>query len=193
MRQIIKTKKDITSMRAFIAIDVEMNDKIKEIYDTLKKTNAKLKFVEPQNIHLTIKFLGEIDEKMVEKIKEDMKEATKEIKPFKAILKGLGVFPNERHIRVIWIGFNDNGETVAISKNIDERLCKYGFKKEKDFKPHVTIARMKSIEAKDKVIQVIKENKEKEFGEVDCNTIKLKQSILRPEGPIYKTIYECKL
>lgn len=180
-------------MRAFIAIDVNFNEEMKKIYEELKKTNAKLKFVEPENVHLTIKFLGEIDERLVGKIKKEMEEATKEIKPFKAKLKGLGVFPNENHIRVIWIGFVDNGESRKIAENIENRLVKYGFKKEHGYKPHVTIARMKSREGKEEILKIIKENKDKEFGEIECLSIRLKQSILRPEGPIYKTIEDVKI
>ena len=180
-------------MRAFIAIDVGINEKIREIYEMLDKTKARLKLVEPKNIHLTIKFLGEIDSGMVEKIKNEMEEAIREVEPFVAKLKGIGAFPNERRIRVIWIGFYDNGETINISKNIDERLVKYGFKKEKDFKPHVTIARMKGMEGKEEIRKIIDENKEKEFGKIKCQAIKLKQSILTPQGPIYKTIQEVSL
>lgn len=180
-------------MRAFIAIDIGINEKIREIYELLGKTKARLKLVEPQNIHLTIKFLGEIDSSMVEKIKNEMEEAIEGIKPFVAKLKGIGAFPDERHIRVIWIGFYDDGETINISKNIDERLAKYGFRKEKDYKPHVTIARMKSREGREEIRRIIEENKEKEFGEIKCQAIKLKQSILTPQGPIYRTIREVSL
>ena len=180
-------------MRAFIAIDVKINNEIKKLYNALKKTGARLKMVEPQNIHLTIKFLGEINEKMVEIIKKELKEAAKEIKPFKAILKDVGVFPNERNIRVIWIGFYDKGETIKLSNSINERLAAHGFKKEKSYKPHVTIARMKSGEKKAEVLQVIKENKGEIFGEMECKEIKLKQSILTPEGPIYKDVEVVKL
>ena len=193
-----KNKKEIQKnviemMRAFIAIDVEMNDKIEEIYNLLKKTKAKLKMVEPQNIHLTIKFLGEIDEKTAEKVKEELHEAVREIEPFKAMLKGTGVFPGKNHIRVIWIGFHDEGETLKLSQVIDEKLTKYGFKKEKSYKPHVTIARMKSREGKEEILKIVEENKDKIFGEMECNEIKLKQSILTPKGPIYKDVEVVKL
>ncbi|MBC7081508.1 MAG: RNA 2',3'-cyclic phosphodiesterase [Thermoplasmatales archaeon] len=180
-------------MRAFIAIDVRPNDEIKKIFEMLKESKAKLKLVELDNIHLTIKFLGEIDESLKENVKKVMEEATKGLKPFKGRIEGLGCFPNLRNIRVIWMGFHDNGETLKIANYIDEKLVEYGIRREESYKPHITIARMKSAENKEKVLKVIEENKNKYFGEIDCNSIKLKQSILRPEGPIYKDLEEILL
>jgi len=180
-------------MRAFIAIDVEMNDKIKEIYETLSKTKAKLKMVEPENIHLTLKFLGEIKEKDIEIIKNEMLDTGKEIKPFKVLLKGTGVFPSKEYIRVLWIGFVHKGQTKIFSEIINERLIKYGFKREKKFQPHVTIARMKGRKGKEEVLKIIESYREKEFGEMICNEIKLKESILTSKGPIYKDLEVVKL
>ncbi len=180
-------------MRAFIAIDVKPNEEIKKIFDVLKASNAKLKLVEIENIHLTLKFLGEIDEILKEKVKEVMGEAVKGLKPFKGKIVGLGCFPNIKNIRVIWMGFYDNGETSRIADYIDEKLVEYGVKREATYKPHITIARMKSAENKEKVLKIIEENKDKYFGEIDCNSIKLKESILKPEGPIYKDLVKILL
>jgi len=180
-------------MRAFIAIDVEMNDEMEKVYEMLEATEAKLKFVSPSNVHLTLKFLGEIDEAIIPKIKKIMEEAVQDIEPFKAKIKGMGVFPSLKNIRVIWLGFHDEGQAVKIARNIDEGVSSLGFKKEKEHKPHVTIARMKSGYRKEQIIKIVEENRTKEFGEIYCESIKLKQSILKPEGPIYKTVEEIKL
>ncbi|MEM1513594.1 MAG: RNA 2',3'-cyclic phosphodiesterase [Candidatus Thermoplasmatota archaeon] len=180
-------------MRAFIAIDVKFNEEIKKIFEKLEATNARLKFVEPDNMHLTIKFLGEIDEGLKDSIKKVMSEAVKDIKPFKAKIAGLGCFPDFKNIKVIWLGFHDNGETLKMANYIDEKLVEYGIKREASYKPHITIARMKSGENKEKILRVIEENKDKYFGEINCESIKLKQSILKPEGPTYIDIGEIKL
>lgn len=180
-------------MRAFIAIDIGFNEEIEKIFEKLKATNAKLKFVEPANIHLTIKFLGEIDERMKDGIKKVMSDATKDVKPFKARIVGLGCFPDFKNIRVIWLGFHDNGETLKIANYIDEKLVEYGIKRDSSYKPHITIARMKSGENKEKILKIIEENKDKYFGEINCNSIKLKRSILKPDGPIYTDLEEIKL
>lgn len=186
-------KNAINMMRAFIAIDVGMNDKIKEIYEDISKTKAKLKMVEPENIHLTLKFLGEIKDKDVEIVKNEIIEAKKEIKPFKALLKGTGVFPSREYIKVLWIGFFDDGQTKILSEIINERLAEYGFKREKNFKPHVTIARMKSREGKEDVLKIIDYYRDRAFGEIECREIKLKESVLTSKGPIYKDLEVVRL
>jgi len=180
-------------MRAFIAIEIGEKKEIVELLNELKKLNARMKLVEPHNIHLTLKFLGEIEEKMVEKIEEVIKESVKEIEPFEAELKDIGVFPNMSYMRVLWIGFKDNGITKKIADYINEELQKYGFKKEKDFVPHVTLARIKSKEGKEEIKKFIEKNRNKSFGWVSCNSIHLKKSILRKEGPIYETISEIEI
>ena len=180
-------------MRAFIAIEIGEKKEIVDLMDKLKKIRARMKLVEPYNVHLTLKFLGEIDEKMVEKIEEVIKESVNEIEPFEAELKSVGVFPSLNYMRVLWIGFNDNGIAKKIAYNINEGLQKYGFKKEENFIPHVTIARIKSKEGKEEIKRFIEENKNKSFGVINCNSIYLKKSILRKEGPLYETISEIKI
>ena len=154
----------------------------------IKKTNAKLKMVESKNLHLTLKFLGDIDERIIGNLVEDMKKVAKNTDPFKAQLRGLGVFPNENYVKIIWIGFHDNGETSSISKALNEHLAYHGFRKEKNYKSHITIARMKTRENKEKIIQIVNDNKERVFKSVVCNEMKLKKSILTPQGPIYTDI-----
>ena len=180
-------------MRAFIAIDIGMKGKMGEVYEKLRKTGAKLKMVEPQNIHLTLKFLGEINGEMVGKIKGYMEEVVADIQPFVAKLQGTGVFPGRSNIRVIWIGFADDGQTEKMARHIDEKLSILGFKRDKSYKPHVTIARMKSGEKRDKVLEIIDEYKDVIFGEIECREIKLKKSTLTPKGPIYEDIEVVKL
>jgi len=180
-------------MRAFIAIDIGKKDEIIKLMDEFKKIKGKFKLVEPENVHLTLKFLGEIEEDMIEKIKEAIEKSVEEITPFKASLSGLGVFPSMDYMRVLWIGFKDEGQTKKIAFHLEEELQKYGFKREKKFTPHITIARIKSKEGKEEIKKFIEKHKEKNFGEVECMKICLKKSILRPEGPIYKTIEEIKL
>lgn len=175
-------------MRVFIAIDVEMNEHINRLYQELRNTGAHLKMVEPENMHLTLKFLGEVDEGVVEQVKERMREALADASPYTASLKGVGAFPGRQHIKVVWIGFQDGGETVTLSKTIDEHLSPLGFKKERNFHPHVTIARMKGREGKERVLGVVDAHEHTEFGHVRCSSIILKQSTLTPKGPIYSDV-----
>jgi len=95
--------------RGFIAIDIDPFPKLLEIEREIKISGANVKCVEPENIHLTIKFLGDTDESLIDRIKDIMNDSVKNMEPFEIQLKGAGVFPNERYIKVIWIGIK-NGE-----------------------------------------------------------------------------------
>ncbi|MCD6147655.1 MAG: RNA 2',3'-cyclic phosphodiesterase [Thermoplasmata archaeon] len=180
-------------MRSFISIDVGAMDSLVSFEDELRKTGVSIKLVEPENIHLTLKFLGEIDEEMVPKIEEVMKEAVSGISPFTVELKGTGAFPNTDYIKVIWVGMKDDGEMKKIAGVLEDGLQKYGFKKEKRFTPHVTLARVRSAKGKEMLKELINKNAERHFGEIKVEGIKLKKSELRREGPLYTTLLEVRL
>ena len=101
-------------------------------------------------------------------------------------LDKIGVFPNESYIRVIWIGLNPENEILELQKNIDENL-KTLFKKEKDFKPHLTLARVKYIENKEDFINKLK-NINIENKKIEINNFKLIKSTLTPNGPVYEEL-----
>ncbi len=177
--------------RGFIAIDIKPFPKLLEFEREIKNTGANVKLVEPENIHLTIKFLGDTDESLIDRIEEIMNYSVKEVEPFEINLKGAGVFPNERYIKVIWIGI-ENGESISkIVSKLDEKITTLGFQKEKrKFSAHLTIARVKNVKNKEKLIQIIEKYRNIEFGKIKINSIKLKKSTLTPKGPIYTTLKE---
>ncbi len=179
--------------RGFIAIDIDSFPKLVEFERDIKNSGANVKLVEPQNIHLTLKFLGDTDELLIDRIVDIMKESVKEIEPFTIKLKSAGVFPNERYIKVMWIGI-ENGEIVGkIASKIDEKISDLGFEKEKrKFSVHLTIARVKSAKNKEKLMQMIEKYKDIEFANITVDSIKLKKSELTQKGPIYTTLQEIK-
>ncbi|MBP2143995.1 2'-5' RNA ligase [Methanococcus voltae] len=196
-------------MRCFLAIelDEEINLKINEFKKDLinelnsknenngnntNNTNNKIKFVEDENIHITVKFLGDISEKQLEDLKKVKLNINKNIE-----VKGLGIFPNKYEPRVLWIGISDLEEEF---KEVDKKLSKIGFKREygvnytKKIIAHLTIGRIKNInyDTKKWILQLVKNNKSLEFGSCNINKISLKKSTLTPNGPIYETIHEYK-
>lgn len=179
--------------RGFIAIDIKSFPKLIKFEQDIKNTGANVKLVEPENIHLTLKFLGDTDELLIDRIGEIIIDSVKEIESFEIQLKGAGVFPNERYIKVIWIGI-EKGENIAkIAGNIDEKISVLGFQKEKrKFSAHLTIARVKNVKNKEKLIQTIEKYRDIEFANIKINSIKLKKSDLTPKGPIYTTLKEIK-
>ena len=181
------------SIRAFIAIDIEDNKLIQKILDIQKELSlagAKLKLVESQNIHFTLKFLGSIRPAVVEEIYEAMKRV--EFSPFELELYGVGCFPSLRRINNVWIGARKGGDEVSrIYHNLEAELKKIGFKPERrEYTPHATIARVKSAHNKDKLAKIISNYSSAEIGSMTVNSIRLKKSTLTPKGPIYSILKE---
>ena len=181
-------------LRGFIAIDIDGFPKLIEFEKEIAETRANVKLVDPENVHVTLKFLGDTNEEQIDEIERMMKDAVKEIDSFYIRLKGAGVFPNQNYIRVVWIGIEHGGEIGTIAHRIDDQLSKLGFKKEKrEFSPHLTIARVKTAENKEKLLQIIEKYREVEFADMKIDSIKLKKSDLTQKGPIYTTLREIKI
>jgi len=181
-------------IRSFIAIEIEVSQKIKELIKELEKTGINAKIVETNNMHLTLKFLGDIGTSLLEDIEEIIKDSVKNINPFEISLKDVGVFPNTNYIKVFWIGIKDSGFLKKIASEIDEKLNKIGFKKERrEFSAHLTVARVRSAKNKEKLIQLINKYKDTEFQKIKVEKITLKKSLLTPEGPIYTNLAEVKI
>ncbi|MCK5261677.1 MAG: RNA 2',3'-cyclic phosphodiesterase [Thermoplasmatales archaeon] len=184
----------MTKFRGFIAIDVNATPNVLKFLKDITNSNADVKLVEPQNIHITLKFLGEVEEVNIDDIEQIIKGSVKEIEPFTIKLSGTGVFPNQNYIRVIWIGIKDAEIIETISRSIDERLSQLGFKREKrGFSAHLTIGRVKTAKNKQLLLKAIEDYKDSEFSTQEINSIKLKKSDLTPKGPIYTTLREVKL
>ncbi len=180
--------------RGFIAVEVEVTEEIKSFMENLKRSNAKIKLVEPENLHLTLKFLGDTREDKIEEITSIIEESSREVKPFEITLEKTGVFPNPSSMRVIWIGVTGGEKLKTIADKLDEKLVKLGYKKEgRGFKPHLTIARVKKPGDKNKIKPILEKYKDTCFGRTKIEEIHLKKSTLTPSGPIYITLREVKL
>lgn len=182
-------------IRAFIAIDIDDPNVLKNIVslrDALVATGADLKPVEEENLHITIRFLGNIPITMVDDIYNIMKGI--KFKPFKIHVKGIGCFPNIFRPRVIWVGVEEGYEELKrIHDEIEKGLKALGFKPEREeFVAHITVARVRSGRKREALIKIIENFKEFDAGEMVVQCIRLKQSILTPKGPIYKTLREVK-
>lgn len=172
-------------MRVFISIDIPDNvkEEILRIQKKLPEFSGKL--TEEENLHLTLKFLGEIDEKQVKEIKDKLSEI--KLERFYARLGEVGVF-NKKFIKIIWIKL-DNCE--KLQKEIDSKLSDL-FPKEKRFMSHLTIARVKNIKDKKKFISEIEKIKINKINFL-VSEFKLKKSTLTQDGPVYEDILEVEL
>ena len=135
-------------VRTFIAIKLtpEIISNIGRVQEELKRTDAQVKWVEPDNIHLTLKFLGHVTPEELEKVKITTKETLGPFAPFEMGVASLGAFPKIKYPRVIWVGIDrGRGELKRIAFSIEENLSKIGFAKEKrTFSHHLTLGRVKS-------------------------------------------------
>jgi len=182
-------------IRSFIAFDIADEGVLKRISNvqrTLADVGADLKLVEPKNIHATLRFLGEIPQVMVDKVYEEMKKVS--FTPFEIELKGIGAFPNLTHLNVIWIGITKGANELAgIFDQLEPKIRQLGFPPDtKGFSPHITIARVKSGRNKAELVQQIMAMKDFELGIIRGDSLKLKRSVLTPQGPIYSTLNEVR-
>jgi len=176
-------------IRAFIGVDVEPTEEIRAIYERLKQTQCELKLVSLHQIHITLRFLGDIAEERVEEIGGIIKSCSPS-KELTLKLRGMGAFPNLNHINVVWIGIANPGELERTSTCINQKLLEIGFPKEdKPFSPHLTLARLKSNKSIGEMQRLIKENVNRSFGDVVVKAIHLKRSVLKPDGPVYTNLF----
>ncbi|AEH25138.1 RNA 2',3'-cyclic phosphodiesterase [Pyrococcus yayanosii] len=182
-------------MRAFIAIDVADNVRsaIVRAQEFIGTKDAKIKFVEPENLHITLKFLGEITEEQAEEIKAILSRIAAKFKKHEVRVRGIGVFPNPNYVRVIWAGVENDEQIRAMAREIDEALAKLGFKRDKEFVAHVTIGRVKFVKDKLGLAEKLRALANEDFGTFRVEAIELKKSTLTPKGPIYETLARFEL
>jgi 2'-5' RNA ligase len=182
------------TFRAFISIDVEPSEQMRNFHQVLKETNAQVKLVDLENTHLTVKFLGNTSENHVPEIVKFMDASVEGMEPFSLSFKGTGAFPSLNHMKVVWIGVGNTDSMRSISEFLNDELTVLGYKKEKRrFSPHLTLGRVKGGRNKDQLAQAIKDWMNQDFGEMEVTSIRLKKSVLSPQGPTYSTVHEAKI
>lgn len=180
-------------IRSFIAVDLDessVRERIVAVQKGLEQTGAQLKIVEPEIMHLTLRFLGEVPNTTIGKVEEAMDSVR--FAPFEAEFTGLGVFPNPRRINVVWVGIKQGQEQLnSIFQQLEPKLRQIGLPPDdKGFSPHMTIARVKSAMNRDALAQYVESKSNEEFGKMAVKAVRLKKSTLTPGGPIYTTIHE---
>ena len=176
-------------LRTFIAVELpdRLIPEIERIESALKTPGIKL--VEPKYVHITMKFLGDINEEQVEPIAGALSQI--DCRSFEARINGVGVFPKLSFIRVIWLGAEGNFE--ALHDEVERVLAPFKFEKDHQFSPHATLARVKDLREKAVLLEKINLLKNIDLGTIKVESITLKKSTLRPEGPVYETLREIKL
>lgn len=169
-------------MRLFIAIDFnELKDYLSGLQKLLP-SNARLSLT--KDFHLTLKFLGEVQPNDVEKIILALKNVN--FHKFEVFLDSIGIFPTENYIRVVWIGLNPEEKVIELQGNIEKSLEKM-FRKEKDFKAHITLARVREPEDKKSFVEHVKKIKV-ESKKIEVKYFRLVKSTLTSQGPVYEDL-----
>lgn len=173
----------MSEIRAFVSVDIPEN--IKEEIIKIQKILPEFKgrLTEPQNLHLTLKFLGYVEPKKIELVKEKLKYI--KIKPFDSEIKDIGTFTNT----IIWLHLTDIDE---LQKSVDDSLSEM-FEKERRFMSHLTIARVKNVRNKKRFLEELQEIKFPTRLSFKVDKFQLKKSTLTPKGPVYENLEEYSL
>jgi 2'-5' RNA ligase len=184
-------------IRSFLAIELPrtIRKKIEEVQKDLKLSHADVRWVDPEKIHLTLKFFGNIDESRIDPIVKSIEGSTQVTSPFLLAVRGMGAFPHFKNPRVIWMGLVDGKETlIAFQKELEKELEEIGFKpEERPFQPHLTLGRAKSNRGRDELVGRMEKYREEAFGEFQVESLILFRSDLKPSGPIYTPLKELRL
>ncbi len=185
-------------LRVFIAVDVEdqtLVSRIMRVSDSLIATQVPMKVVEPYNLHITLRFIGEVRRGVVEEIARSLKEVR--FKAFNITFKGLGAFPSILNPRVVWIGVSEESggyrELLNLRNEVERIVRRLGIPGEReDFIPHLTLARIKGGRNITSLVRLLNEMSDYEFGSMVVDRLRLKKSTLTRQGPIYETLLEVK-
>ena len=183
------------TLRTFIALDMsaEIKAALENYLQPLKSRRGRVSWVKPENLHLTLKFLGNTPADRIDELASVLQEIAAAATPFPATVSGSGAFPNDEHPRVLWVGLNEKtGALQNLVRAIDARLQPLGFAPEKKrFTPHLTIGRIKDP----RIPEVIRGLKEKPFAAMAAqfDEIIFMKSELHPSGSIYTPLLKLTL
>ena len=176
-------------IRAFIAVELPeaLRQEVAAVQSDLEKSDADVKWVEPANLHLTLKFPGDIEEMKAVALQEALGSAVRGVAAFSIELEGLGAFPRLEHPRVLWVGIRSGHEQLIELASRVEKICaELGFpKEERSFSPHLTIGRVRSGNGLSSLIKKMESISFRASAPAPIDHLTLFQSTLSPTGPIY--------
>ena len=177
-------------MRAFVAIEVpgKLVDSLVDFQKEIPATGADIKLVERENLHINLKFLGEVSEAQAADAQSRLGRLS--LKGGDMAVKGVGAFPSPSRPRVVWAGLAKENEALLapIAREVISALEGIGERDDRPFRAHITLGRVRSNRNLVALGELLRHNAGREFGEFKMSEIKLKSSVLTPGGPVYKDV-----
>jgi len=175
-------------VRTFVAIEIddEVKDRIQHLRDRLEDAGADVRWVRREHTHLTLKFIGEIDEARSDEIAQALARAAASVEPFEIRVADVGTFPRRRPT-VLWVGVEDeSGSLSELHRAVDRALGEQGIEKEsRKFTAHITLGRIRSGRNIRKLLDILQAETGMEFGTVNVESLTFFASTLTPDGPIH--------
>lgn len=175
--------------RLFLGVPVSDGVKaaLVPLLTALKLTGVQCTYVAPENLHFTLKFLGNVQEDLIDEICRKVEEALGGLRKFPMRLQGVGFF--DTRSAPLWVGVENSGLLVQVMSAINEQLH-YRFPEEREEMPHLTIARVKWGSRKKEFVELLEKSKEEKFGEMVVENVVLYESTLTSQGPVYGVVRE---
>ena len=177
-------------MRAFVALEMsgQVVDALAEFQGALASTGADIKLVERENLHLNLKFLGEISERQRAEAESRLKRLS--VPGGEVDVKGTGAFPSSSKPRVVWAGVAREHEVLVlpIAQEVMRLLEGVGENDDRPYRAHITLGRVRSLRNLGILGDLLRENSGRDFGRVVLTHVKLKSSLLTPTGPVYQDL-----
>ncbi len=184
-------------MRTFIAIEIpdEVKKQMAEAQGRLKGSGVEASWTRPEGIHLTLKFLGEVEESRIPEIMDALTRAVKGTGGFRLEITGVGAFPNPKSARVVWIGVSGDLERLtALQSSVEEAMAGLGMEREdRKFTPHLTLGRIKYIRLRDAWVSALDAMKDIRLAGFDVDAVSLMKSELKRSGAVYTEIGRVEL
>lgn len=183
-------------MRCFIAMNLDdsLKEEINKTIQGLRGRDWDVRWVPAENLHVTLKFLGDTSEEQVLEIKERLSAIAVKTDSFNLGLYGVGIFPDRKRPRVVWIDLIDSEGFIKLQELVEDSMASLGFKMDnRPFSPHLTIGRIRSPRGKDALLRRIDSLKDKDFGNIGVDRISLMKSDLKPTGAQYTTLADFQL
>lgn len=181
------------TLRTFVAVEITqaIRKKAGELIDALASTSADVKWVEPHNLHLTLKFLGDVPQQEIAELCQAMADGAAQVEPFSLDVRGAGAFPNAARPRTVWLGAGEGAdEMVVLHDRVEAALAELGYREEhRRFQSHMTIGRVRGMGPSIAELgRLVQQHTDFAAGQMTVGKITLFASTLTPNGPVYEVL-----